>query len=79
MINHYTPATIEQLVKNNQMFRENYLWEAYGDHEGLKADHTRKRLMFKSPLRASSCIGKFQKQLNSTCIIPVENNGTLSP
>lgn len=36
MINHYTPATIEQLVKNNQMFRENYLWEAYGDHEGLK-------------------------------------------
>ena len=24
MINHYTPATIEQLVKNNQMFRENY-------------------------------------------------------
>lgn len=50
-----------------------------GDHEALKADHTRRRLMSKSPLRASSCMGKFQKQVNSICIILVENNGTLSP
>ena len=36
MINHYIPVTIEQLIQNNQAFRENYLWELYGDSDGLK-------------------------------------------
>ena len=36
MINHYMPVTIEQLIKNNNEFEENYRWEIYGNHKGLK-------------------------------------------
>lgn len=35
MINNYMPVTIEQLIENNRQFRKNYLWELYGNHQGL--------------------------------------------
>lgn len=36
MVNHYTPVTLRQMIKNNREFQENkdYLWEKYGDHTG---------------------------------------------
>ena len=36
MINYYTPVTIEKLIANNNVFKENrdYLWKVYGEEKG---------------------------------------------
>lgn len=34
MINNYTPVTIEQLIINNKKYKENYLWDLYGENRG---------------------------------------------
>ncbi len=34
MINNYTPVTIEQLIENNRIYKQNYLYELYGENRG---------------------------------------------